>query len=1011
MVYNNDIKGNFVRLAPSVVDSIESAGITIQDVRVDIVVGGSTVCLGWDGFESSGGVEINPILAAKCLNMTVSNNVKFTISKFSSSDVASEVYLEPESSYDWDLIETNSEFLQDSILMQTRVVTKGKSFICYLDDVVVAKFSVTRIVPEALTVAKISEGSLVIVAPKPSRRQLKPKHDTHKMKLSLKTLLTDQELNGLTATIINNYEITNEPIYGVVSLKRKLTTKQKGDYITKIPLRVEHKKDESLPQNRIVLSELVWECLLLNPVNNELVDLELNSFVPSDKIKIDEVDFVFKPITVANNNQKHLQKSGDGELPENIETLKGLLANSVISSSLVFPTYNTFLEIKNKITGDTIHNLDLDLLDGSPSANWKYFPSEPKDVTLPINPTSHAKLDLPVNVEMEPIEELLESIISTLKFPFNASNGFLLEGEAGMGKTTILRLLQFNLTMKHHFNTLYIDCNELLKFNTFEKLKKYFTNLITNCYWNQPSILLLDNAEAIFPTSKSDDPQQQSQMKDRMATSTKVASFLMDRVNDMTEKNRDIIKVLFAVPKKYNLESAFFDSHFVSETFAIGACDKHSRVSYLKFFLDNITSHSPLKLASNLDYSDISVETEGFSLADLKLFSEKLFYEANMGVLGGDEEVLITKRVLNNCLTSFTPSALRGVKLSKKTGVKWNNIGALTEAKQVLLETLEWPTKYAPVFAKCPLRLRSGILLYGYPGCGKTLLASAVAQQSGLNFISVKGPEILNKYIGASEQNVRELFEKAQAVKPCILFFDEFDSIAPKRGHDSTGVTDRVVNQLLTQMDGAEGLDGVYVLAATSRPDLIDAALLRPGRLDKSVLCDMPDEQARYDILATITREDEDNQLKISTGIDLREIARQTAYYSGADLQSLCYNAYLKSVQRKLETVQDKKEEAGQAVEYCVLGGKSSTQTAVLEEQLRLRTQLRLLQKSDSERHIHVVIEQQDLLDALGETKPSVSTTEYTKLKRVYDKFNEDRDGKMPTGENGDEIGSRLSLM
>ena len=139
-------------------------------------------------------------------------------------------------------------------------------------------------------------------------------------------------------------------------------------------------------------------------------------------------------------------------------------------------------------------------------------------------------------------------------------------------------------------------------------------------------------------------------------------------------------------------------------------------------------------------------------------------------------------------------------------------------------------------------------MLFGYPGCGKTLLASAVARECSLNFVSVKGPELLNKYIGASEKSIRDLFERAKAAKPCVLFFDEFDSIAPRRGHDSTGVTDRIVNQLLTEMDGAEGLDGVYVLAATSRPDLIDPALLRPGRLDKSIICGVPNESERLEV-------------------------------------------------------------------------------------------------------------------------------------------------------------------
>ncbi|KAL3231329.1 Peroxisomal ATPase PEX1 [Nakaseomyces bracarensis] len=1025
LVYNNDIKGNFVRLAPSVVGSVESAGIRVQDVKVEVSFAGESVALGWDGFESRGEVEINPVLAAKCLGVTAGQRVKLVVSRFSDSEVATEVYLEPESSYDWDLIETNSQLLQDSILMQTRGVTLDRTFICYLESMV-AKFTVTKIVPESLPSAKISEGTLVVVAPKPSRKQLQKRlaeSQRPKLKLSMKTLLQDSQLNnleGFSVGVFTDQDIEQEG-YGLISLKRKLTTKHKGEYINKIPVKVHHINTTTLPNNRIILSDLVWECLLMSPVNNELLDLELNSFVPSSKTKLDEVDFILRPITMGSTLRQTQQDSSENELPETLNKLKECLCHSVITSNLVFPTYNCFLEIKNKITGDILQNLDLAVLDGAPTSNWKYLATEIKDITVPVNPTVHAQFNFPIDIDPEPTKDLFQELLSVLEYPFNASSGFLIEGEAGMGKTTLLRQLQYKLIFDLHFNTLYIDCNELLKFNTFEKLKKYFSNLISNCYWNQPSILILDNAEAVFPTSKSDDPQQQSQMKDRMSVSTKVASFLMDRVEKITERQRNVMKLLFAVPKKYTLESNFFDRHFISETFTIKPCDKHSRISYLKYFLENI-SQVPLNLASNLDYSDISVETEGYSLADLKLFTEKLFYDANMKALEvtGElqDELVITKGMLHNCLSSFTPSALRGVKLSKSTGVKWSNIGALNEAKQVLLETLEWPTRYAPIFAKCPLRLRSGILLYGYPGCGKTLLASAVAQQSGLNFISVKGPEILNKYIGASEQNVRELFEKAQAVKPCILFFDEFDSIAPKRGHDSTGVTDRVVNQLLTQMDGAEGLDGVYVLAATSRPDLIDAALLRPGRLDKSVLCDMPDEDARYDILLTITRNDETNQLKIREDIDLRAIAKETKYYSGADLQSLCYNAYLKSVQRKLENskldeaaTKDKSQRG--TIEYCVVGGEEQ-KTPIVEEHLRnLIKQRKTDHEHDKEKlkDEAIYIETHDLEEALSETKPSVSTNEYMKLKAVYDKFNEDRDGKMPTGENGDEIGSRLSLM
>ncbi len=173
-----------------------------------------------------------------------------------------------------------------------------------------------------------------------------------------------------------------------------------------------------------------------------------------------------------------------------------------------------------------------------------------------------------------------------------------------------------------------------------------------------------------------------------------------------------------------------------------------------------------------------------------------------------------------------------------KVDTSFSDIGGLKEAKQAVKEALELPSRYAALFQG--RRGSSGLLLYGPPGCGKTLIASAIGKECGMNLISVKGPELLSKYIGQSEQNVREAFEKAAIAQPSVLFFDEFDSIVPRRGSGSTGVTDRLVNQFLCYLDGVEGRGGVYVVAASSRPDHIDPALLRPGRLDKHVFCGLP---------------------------------------------------------------------------------------------------------------------------------------------------------------------------
>ncbi|KAG6788890.1 hypothetical protein POTOM_004968 [Populus tomentosa] len=214
------------------------------------------------------------------------------------------------------------------------------------------------------------------------------------------------------------------------------------------------------------------------------------------------------------------------------------------------------------------------------------------------------------------------------------------------------------------------------------------------------------------------------------------------------------------------------------------------------------------------------------------------------------------------------------------------------------MQMIELPSKFPNIFVQSPLRLRSNVLLYGPPGCGKTHIVGAAAAACSLRFISVKGPELLNKYIGASEQAVRDIFSKAAAAAPCLLFFDEFDSIAPKRGHDNTGVTDRVVNQFLTELDGVEVLTGVFVFAATSRPDLLDAALLRPGRLDRLLFCDFPSQQERQEILAVLSRKFTAIKRKCLLGGDMEQligVVRKMQMRSYA-VESLIWVSYIGAV-------------------------------------------------------------------------------------------------------------------
>lgn len=258
----------------------------------------------------------------------------------------------------------------------------------------------------------------------------------------------------------------------------------------------------------------------------------------------------------------------------------------------------------------------------------------------------------------------------------------------------------------------------------------------------------------------------------------------------------------------------------------------------------------------------------------------------------------LSPQVVEEALDGFAPAALRNAKLAT-SDTTWADVGGLHAVKEEIRDVLEMPVRFAPLYSRLPTRLPTGLLLYGPPGCGKTLLAGAVARECGLSFISVKGPEVLDKYIGASEQAVRALFARAGAAAPCVLFFDEFEALAPRRGNDNTGVTDRVVNQLLTFLDGVEGRSGVYVMGATSRPDMVDPALLRPGRLDRQLYLGFPDARERAAILCALSR-------RMALTPEAQGLlpavaeAEGAELLTGADLQALLSTAQLNAVHEAL---------------------------------------------------------------------------------------------------------------
>ena len=464
--------------------------------------------------------------------------------------------------------------------------------------------------------------------------------------------------------------------------------------------------------------------------------------------------------------------------------------------------------------------------------------------------------------------------------------GVLLHGPPGSGKT----LLAKAVANESEANFVLVNGPEIMN-KFYGESERKIRSIFEEAEKNAPSIIFFDEIDAIAPKRE----ETYGEVERR------VVSQLLTQMDGL--KKRGKVIVIGATNRPNAIDPALRRPGRFDREISIGVPNKKGRLNILKI-------HTRLMpLTKDVSLEKLADVTHGFVGADLSALTK----EAAMNVLRrilpdiklGEkseipkkilEDLKITSKDFQEALKIVRPSVLREV-LIETPNVRWEEIGGLNSIKKELKETIEWPLKNPKVFKRLGIKPPRGVLMYGPPGTGKTLLAKAVAKETEANFISVKGPELLNKWVGESEKGIRRVFERARQAAPTIIFLDEIDAIAPRRGaYEGEGnVTERVVNTLLAEMDGLEELNDVIVIGATNRPDVVDPALLRPGRFDRLMLTPPPSEEGRVQILKIHTK-----KMPLTQDVDLKELATSTDGYVGADIESLCREAGIEALRESI---------------------------------------------------------------------------------------------------------------
>jgi len=494
----------------------------------------------------------------------------------------------------------------------------------------------------------------------------------------------------------------------------------------------------------------------------------------------------------------------------------------------------------------------------------------------------------------EEIQRVREMVELPLRHPelfqrlgIEPPKGVLLHGPPGCGKTLLARAVA-NESEANFFS---INGPEIMS-KFYGESEARLREIFQQAQQNAPSIIFIDELDAIAPKREEVTGEVERRVVAQLLA-------LMDGLS-----GRGNVIVIGATNRPGALDPALRRPGRFDREIEIGVPDKRGRYEILQIHTRG------MPLSEDVDLKKLAEMTHGYTGADLSALGRETAMKALRRYLPqiNLEEERVPPSVLEkmevnmedfmNAYKEITPTAMREVYIEVPT-IHWSDIGGLEDVKQELKEAVEWPMKNPEMFQRLGIKPPKGILLYGPPGCGKTLLARAVATESEANFITIKGPEVFSKWVGESEKAIREVFRKARMAAPAVIFFDEIDSLAPRRGlgFGDSGVSERVISQLLTEIDGIVTLEDIVVVAATNRPDMVDPAVLRPGRSDRLIYVPEPDEKSRLQILKIYTK-----SMPLNKDVGLSLLTEMTKNYSGADIEALCREAAMYALRKDVNT-------------------------------------------------------------------------------------------------------------